>query len=201
MLVHLRELAQQTGQALTFRLVTERHDAAGQKAVAGLVERELAAAGLGALYVMPATTYAAISNDHVVVLTITLFIVAALMVVVGVLGLTSTMSLNVLERTHEFGVLQSIGARPRVVRRTVIVEGLVIAGVSWLLGAALSLPLTGAIGMIVGRVGFGAPLLFAVSVPGLLGWAVLLGALAALGSYYPARRASRMTVREILAYE
>ena len=196
-----QQAAQQPDQARTFRLVTAQHDAAAQKAVAKQVERVLAEANLSAAFVMPTTDYANIANDHVVVLTMTLLIVAALMVIVGVLGLTSTMSLNVLERTREFGVLQAIGARPRVVRQTVVAEGLVIAGLSWLLGVLISLPLTVLIGNVVGRVGFGAPLVFAVSASAVLGWLVLVCALATVACFYPAWSASKLTVREILAYE
>jgi putative ABC transport system permease protein len=200
-MVAFQQAAGQPDQARTFRIVTQQHDAASQKAIAKQVERVLAEAKLSATYVMPTTDYAQVASDHVVVLTVTLLIVAALMVLVGVLGLTSTMSLNVLERTREFGVLQAIGARPRVVRQTVVAEGLVIAVLSWGLGVLISLPLSALIGIVVGRVGFGAPLLFAISPLAALGWLVLVCALAALASDAPARSASRLTVREILAYE
>ena len=191
----------QPDQARTFRVVTRQHDAASQHVIAKQIEQVLAEAKRSATYVMPTTDYAQVASDHVVVLTVTLLIVAALMVLVGVLGLTSTMSLNVLERTREFGILQAIGAKPRAVRQTVVAEGLVIAVLSWALGVLISLPLSALVGIVVGRVGFGAPLLFAISPLAVLGWLMLVCALAALASDAPARSASRLTVREILAYE
>ncbi len=187
-------------QARAFRVLGQQHDPDSQTAVARQVEQVLASAGLNAQYVMPSSDYSTVASDHVVVLTTALLIVAGLMVIVGVLGLTSTMSLNVLERTREFGILQAIGARPRVVRQTVVVEGVIIAVLSWLLGVLLSLPLSALVGIAVGRVGFGAPLLFTLSATAMFGWLLLVCALAVLASDAPARSAARLTVREILAY-
>jgi putative ABC transport system permease protein len=47
----------------------------------------------------------------------------------------------------------------------------------------------------------GAPLTFAYSLPGLWTWLVVVLLLSALASFIPARNASRLTVREVLAYE
>ena len=63
-----------------------------------------------------------------------------LMLVVGGLGLASTMSLGVLERTREIGVLRAIGARHGSILAMVQIEGLVIALLSWALAIPLSLP-------------------------------------------------------------
>ena len=55
----------------------------------------------------------------------------AYLAVVGGLGLMGTMSINVLERTREIGVMRTIGAVDRAIRQTVIIEGLVIGLVTW----------------------------------------------------------------------
>jgi putative ABC transport system permease protein len=47
----------------------------------------------------------------------------------------------------------------------------------------------------------GEPLSFSFSVLGVGLWLALAVAIAILSSYLPARRASRLTVREILSYE
>ena len=46
---------------------------------------------------------------------------------VGLIGLASTMSANILDRTREFGVMHAIGARPKTVRRIVVAEGVLLA--------------------------------------------------------------------------
>ena len=58
------------------------------------------------------------------------------MAAVGVIGLTGTMSINVLESTREIGVMRAIGASDGAVAQVFIVEGLVIGLLSWLLAVA-----------------------------------------------------------------
>jgi putative ABC transport system permease protein len=67
----------------------------------------------------------------------TLIAMAAVMGAVGLLGLGSMMSVNVLERTRELGVMQSLGATPSTVRRMVVHERLLISAGSGLLGILL----------------------------------------------------------------
>lgn len=63
-----------------------------------------------------------------------------------------TMSMNVLERTREIGVMRSIGAVDAAIMRLVIVEGMVIVEgivigiISWVLGAVLSIPIARGLG-------------------------------------------------------
>ena len=71
-----------------------------------------------------------------------LLIMALLTAVVGSMGLMGTMGMNVLERTREIGIMRSIGAVDSEIMRTVIVEGMVIGGISWLIGVLLSFPIT-----------------------------------------------------------
>jgi putative ABC transport system permease protein len=58
-------------------------------------------------------------------------------VAIGLIGLVSAMTSNVLDRTREIGVLRSIGARRRDLRTMFRTEGLVIAVLGWLLGIPL----------------------------------------------------------------
>jgi putative ABC transport system permease protein len=120
--------------------------------------------------------------------------------VVGVLGLTSTMSTNVVERTREFGVLQTIGGTPRTVLWIVLSEGLVIGALSWCIAIALALPLAALVNTVVGNMMSRVPLPLFISPLAMLIWlAVVLGGSVA-ASTVPAWRASRLTIRETLAY-
>ena len=126
---------------------------------------------------------------------------AVLLAVVGGLGLMGTMSLNVLERTREIGVMRAIGASDGAVRQVFMVEGILIGMLSWLLGAGLALPLSKLLSDAVGLAFTKAPLSYTFSLNGVLLWFVVVVILAALASFLPARSASRLTVREVLAYE
>jgi putative ABC transport system permease protein len=134
------------------------------------------------------------------VLITTLIALAAVMGAIGLLGLGSMMSVNVLERTRELGVMQSVGATQSVIRRMVVQEGLLISLGSGLLGILLGPPFSIAEGMIIGGMSFNLALGLSVSSIGLLVWALvaLLGAI--LASLLPAMRASRITIRKALAY-
>ncbi len=130
-----------------------------------------------------------------------LLVMALLLAVVGGLGLMGTMSINVLERTREIGVLRAIGASNGAIRQIVMVEGQLIGLLSWLLGAAtarlLSQPLSNAVGLLL----LHAPLSYTFSIGGALIWLAIVVLLAALASLLPAWNASRLTVREVLAYD
>jgi putative ABC transport system permease protein len=135
------------------------------------------------------------------ILLVILMLVAGILAVIGGLGLTGAMGLNVLERTREIGVLRAVGASHRSVRQVVVVEGAAVALVSWLLAALLSYPVGYLLAGAVVRMAFGTQPTFQYSLLGPLVWfglALLIGVLASLA---PARDAVRLTVREVLNYE
>ena len=104
-----------------------------------------------------------------------------------------TMSINVLERTREIGVLRAIGAPNRGVAQVFIGEGIAIGIISWLLGAFLAFPLSKTLSDAVGDLMMGAPLTFSYSTGGVWIWLALILVLSALASFVPARNASRLT--------
>ncbi len=130
-----------------------------------------------------------------------LMVMAVLLAIVGGLGLMGTMSINVLERTREIGVLRAIGAPSLGVAKVFILEGIVIGVISWALGAGLALPMSKLLSDAVGIPLMGTPLSFTYSTLGVWVWLGIVVILSALASFVPARNASRLTVREVLAYE
>lgn len=130
-----------------------------------------------------------------------LLIMAVLTAIVGGLGLMGTMSMNVLERTREIGVMRAIGASDGSVLKIVVFEGVLIGLISWGLGALLALPISKILSDQVGNLFLGSPLSYTYSIPGLFMWLGLSVSLSALASFLPAWNASRLTVRDVLAYE
>ena len=112
-----------------------------------------------------------------------------------------TMSLNVLERTREIGVMRAIGASDGAILKIVIVEGVLIGLLSWLLGTIMALPLSQLLSDAVGASIFQTPLSYTFSLGGVELWLGTVLVLATLASFWPARNASRVTVRDVLAYE
>ena len=138
---------------------------------------------------------------HMRILVNSLLAMAILMAIVGTLGLMSTMSMNVMERTREIGVMRAIGATPEKIRNLIVWEGLTIGALSILAAFILSLFLSTYLGHLIGNLAFRTPLTLTIS---WLAFAIWVG-IVVIGSYmatiYPARRANRITTREALAYE
>ena len=140
-------------------------------------------------------------DQHMVMIYVFLIVMSSIIACVGGLGLMTTMSLNVLERRREMGVLRAIGATPRVVWLMVIAEGLVIGLLSWTIAALLAWPVSKVTGDIFVGVLFRSGLDFRFEARGLVIWLLVSVGLSAVASFLPAWRASRATVREALAYE
>jgi putative ABC transport system permease protein len=126
---------------------------------------------------------------------------ALLMGLVGGLGLTGTMSINVLERTREIGVLRAVGAANGAIYQIIISEGLIIGMFAWVLGVVLSIPLGLILCTAMGAAMLNTPLTFTFSWAGVGIWLLLVLMVASLASFSPARNAVRLTVREVLAYD
>ena len=163
------------------------------------LENALAGAGLPVERTAPLTTLYVAIVGHVEVPVRMLIAAAVLLGLIGGLGLASMMTVNVLERTREIGIMKAVGALPSTILKIVVGEAVVVAVLSWLAALIVALPLTGAIGQFAAGM-FGSPLPFAISVTGASLWLAILVALALVASAAPARRASTSIVREALAY-
>jgi putative ABC transport system permease protein len=138
---------------------------------------------------------------HMKVLVNSLMAMAILLALVGMLGLMSTMSVNVLERTREIGVMRAIGATPRKIRNLVAWEGLLIGAFSIGLAFALSLLLSSWLGRFIGNMAFRTPLSLSISGLAFGIWVAIIWIGSYVATRYPARRANRISTREALAYE
>jgi putative ABC transport system permease protein len=183
------------------RLITYDKDSASQNAISEELQRLLKQRKIGVAYVQTAADWYQSQKSQTDVLVYNMLVMAVLIAVVGGLGLTSTMSLNVMERTREIGVMRAIGASDGSIQLIVIIEGLVLGLLSWILGVALSFPITYVLDYGVGISIFQSPLNAVFSWTGSLAWLFGISLIATLASAFPAWRASRLAVRETLVYE
>lgn len=109
------------------RVQTGGHDERTRDTVAAAVRTALADAGIAVRSAASVSRAEAVGEGHMGPLLLVLLGIAVPLGVLGVIGLASTMSANVLDRTREFGIMHAIGARPRTVRRIVAAEGLLLA--------------------------------------------------------------------------
>ncbi len=182
------------------RIATNSHDEQTRQAVADAVNKTLTDAGIEVKSAASISRSEAISAAHLGPVILILLGIALPLGVVGVIGLASTMSANVLDRTREFGVMHAIGARPQAVRRIVVAEGVFLAITSCLVAVIPALALTAVLGAGLGNLFFSAPLPYRISMLAIGIWLALVILGAALATDAAATRASRVTVREALAY-
>ena len=189
------------GQVYSLRVLTTEHDALTQKRVndqmLALFEKrgiQVGSTQLGADFI----TGQKATTD---VLVYFMLVMATLIAVVGGLGLMGTMSINVLERTREIGVMRAIGASNADIQSIVIVEGMVVGLISWAISILLSFPITGVLTFGVGMAVLTAPMPAVYGMSGIIAWLIFTIILATIASALPARSASRLTVKDTLAYE
>ena len=180
------------------RVVTRGHDDAAQRDVARAVEAEFERRGIAIAQAQRMQDARKGILDHLVIILSILTMAASVVVFVGSLGLTSTLMLGVVQRTREIGVMSAIGATPTTLARQVWFEGVLIGVLSWFAACALTAPLSVALEAACGRIFFKVPLDPYVWPRALGLWLVIVVVLASLSSFYPARRAARLTVREAL---
>ena len=182
-------------------VVTDKHDAASQDSTARAIEEHLAANGMKVAQSQTISFVRVMIQSQFDIIVVFLMVMAVLLAIVGGLGLMGTMSLNVIERTREIGVMRATGADNATVRQIFIVEALLIGLLSWAVGAVLAFPISSLLAEGVGMAFLQSPLSYQYSVFGVGIWLVLVVIIATLASILPALSASRLTVREVLAYE
>jgi putative ABC transport system permease protein len=123
---------------------------------------------------------------------------AAVAVLIAALGIVNTLTMNVIERVREIGILRAAGMTRRQVWRSVVVE----AGVLGLAGAILGIVLGLAVGALM-VVLAGGRVDVATGIPwSIIALALVLGVVVAmLAAAYPARIASRLSIVRAVQYE
>ena len=140
-------------------------------------------------------------GGHLFILIFILVVMSILMAAVGVMGLGSAMTISVLERTRELAVMRVIGAGAWTIRRAVVGEAVLISLLSTGIALVLSVPLTIFVDWIVGVASFGPALGTSLSAAAMPLWVVITVVGAATASAYPSWKASKLTIREALAFQ
>jgi putative ABC transport system permease protein len=187
------------------KLVVFLSKGADEKKAAARLERSLSAAGfpiavrhwedLAAFYGQVKLLYIGIFG-----------FVGAVLVVIVILSAAIVMTMSVTERTREIGTLRAIGTRPARVQAMFLAEGAVLALAGCVAGALLALvirailnasgiilpPPPGATHGLPINVKF-YPLAYAAGIAAMVGTMIV-------ASWFPARRASRISIVEALTH-
>ena len=193
-----RELLGQPTGARAYWIKMESSEPAFVDRTTSLLEDRLATLGYE---VTSEITYVA-ERDEVAAnrsLTTSIAVLGFVIVAMSMVGLANAITTNVLERTREIGILRSIGARARHVRRIFTTEGIALAISGWLLGIPLGYAFTRLLVWLVWEViDVRLPVVFPP-------WNILIAligtvALALLVLVLPVRRAVRFRPGDALRY-
>jgi putative ABC transport system permease protein len=165
------------------------------------LEQALKKAGLGVAEGQRVAVTRRALEEHFLMVCDLLLAMAGLIVAVGALGLATTMSLAVMERTREIGVLRAIGAANGAIYSIVLMEGLTIGFLSWALAVPISIPMTRVVTAGFGTIMFEAPLVLVPAGGAVVGWFVLVAVVSTLATIHPARTATTITTADALAYD
>jgi putative ABC transport system permease protein len=190
-----------TGMVNSLRLALDNTGADAISELKAQLDRNLEAQGVRARSSSTKSESRFAFDEHMLMIYVFLIVMSVIVGGVGGLGLMTTMSLNVLERRREMGVMRALGATPRIVWLMIVAEGIVVGVLSWAIAALLAWPISKAIGDSLVKVMLHSGLDFTFEPLGLVIWMVVSIGLSAVASFLPAWRASRVTVREALAYE
>jgi len=197
----LTSAVQEAGRARSVQVVAQSADLQEQSALGRALEEHLKTHGLRVQDVHITWELKQRIRAQFDIITTFLLIMAILLAVVGALGLTGTMGINVLERTREIGVLRAIGASSLDIGKIFVIEALCIGLISWLAGLVLALPVAAILSYQVGVLFLQNPLTFSFSFLGVLIWLFLSLFLSVMASLLPAWKASRLSVKDVLSYE
>jgi putative ABC transport system permease protein len=199
----LSRLLGQLDQASIFRIVANQKNMTEleQKALGREIENILETMGFEIYEVTAGSWLSSTAAQGFSVLTAFLLFLAILTALVGSIGLAGTMSMNVLERTREIGIMRAIGASNPILMRIILLEGLTIGLISWGIAMLLAMPISKVLYDSVSYAIFGVQSPLAPTLTGFAIWLVLVIMLSILSSFLPAKNATGLTIREVLAYE
>ena len=143
-------------------------------------------------------------SDDILLVTVTVFsILMGFSALIAAVGMVNNLSLSVLQRTRELGLLRALGFTARQVRRMILVESASLTAAAVIVGLVL--------GTFYGWVGaqsllgsmYGSPGIVAPAIPVALLAIVVLAAVALtlVASVTPSRRATRVAPVAALAHE
>jgi putative ABC transport system permease protein len=129
-----------------------------------------------------------------------LLVMTVLVAIVGSVGLSGTLSINVIERIREIGVMRAVGASSSDIGLIFVGEGLILGLISWLISIPISVFAARLFVQVLGQV-VDISVQYTYSISGVITWLIIVAILSLLASWLPAMHAARISVARSLAYE
>lgn len=130
-----------------------------------------------------------------------LLLIAILMLIVGTIGLSGSLNINLMERINEFGIIRAIGGSEQQIKRYIFLEGLVFTGVSWIAGNLLSIPFVDLLAKILGKTLFGIEAKLEIGILGIIIGLFIALAITMIACIIPFHNFKKSVIKDMLAYE
>lgn len=134
------------------------------------------------------------------IVTSMLLALSVIVAAVGGIALMGALSIGVIERTKEIGVLRAVGARSHTILGIFVMEGILQGLLSWLAAIPLSILASPFAADALGHEMFGATLDYQYNWSAVGVWLGIVIIISIFASIMPARGATRISVRDSLAY-
>lgn len=167
------------------------------------VEAVIEANEIDVMFTVSQIEWTKILFDHLNIILMVILFLSLLVLSVSSLGMASAMSINVMERTREIGVLRAIGATPKQVIRLFVTEGFIVSALSVLVGLIIAQPLSSMASTFFGELilGENTPLEYVFSQQGFAITLLVTLTFGYMASRIPAGKATKTSVRDAIAYE
>jgi putative ABC transport system permease protein len=127
------------------------------------------------------------------------YLMVLMLAIPGLIAMANTMSINVIERTREIGMLRAVGATQTQIKRMVFAESVLLSALGTTMGILVGLFMSDLLLKAIAFIGFGTDFYFPAI--GIL-LSILVGlTFGILAAVIPARQASKTVIVEALQYE
>jgi putative ABC transport system permease protein len=196
----LQKTTKRYNQGSWMYLRTTNHDAASTEALTTTVKNLLDDRGLKVVQSQTIPAQRATNNFQFGMVITMMLALSVIVALVGGIALMGALSIGVIERTKEIGVLRAVGARSRTILGIFIMEGVLQGLLSWVIAVPISLLTTPLLARALGVAMFGATLDYRYNWGAVGLWLGFIFVISAVASIMPATSATRISVRDSLAY-
>jgi putative ABC transport system permease protein len=180
---------------------TTKHDPASVKSVADELQAIYAQRNMKVTQIATAPGDRLQMNSQFAIVVYMFLGMALLAALVGGIGQMGALSIGVIERTKEIGILRAIGAGSRTIIGMFVLEGMLQGAISWLVALPISFGIAPLFANAIGRIMFGINLEYRYDFEAALVWLLVVLIIGIFASIAPARSATKIGVRQSLAYE
>ncbi len=189
------------GRGSAVLVKTQAHDATSVQAIADKLQELYRQRNMKASAIQTGPGERISLDSRFAIVVYMLLAMAFVAALVGGIGQMGALSIGVMERTKEIGVLRAIGARSGTIMRMFMLEGVLQGMLSWLIAVPVSFAFAPLFSMAIGHAMFGVNLDYQYNYEMAVAWLVVVLVIGVLASILPARNATRVSVRQSLAYE